>query len=141
MAEPFFRLDRDFDGVAKFLERNHYPVHWDSEEFRACDCVVVRVFDDKGTIGFFWGYWVLTPGIMMFHVCVDQSRRSKWFRPSILRQLYQIAFWLGADELCVSLAGIQLAPRIRPLLIIAGFREQIVEDDVLFTLNLWDFHG
>lgn len=139
MAEPFMRLDDDHEDVVKFLTRNNYPVTWTAEMFK--DCAVVRVFDDEGTIGFFWGYWVHQHGIMMFHVCVDQHRRVKWFRPSILSQLYQIAFWLGADELCVSLKDIAQAPRIRPLLKLAGFREQIVDegDDVLFILNLWEF--
>lgn len=139
MPEPFYRLEEDPTTVAEFLSRNNYPVRWTPEMFD--ECAVVRVFDDRGTVGYFWGYWHLRAGIMMFHVCVDQTRRAKWFRPSVLRQLYQMAFWLGADELCVSLDGIEKAPRIRPLLLLAGFREIDDEGDVLFTLNLWDFHG
>jgi hypothetical protein len=139
VPDPFLRIDHDHDDIVNFCSRNNHPIPWTPEMLK--DCVVVRAFDDEGTIGFFLGHWYLEPGLMYLHVCIDEGRRARWFRPSVLKQLYQLAFSLGADELLVSLKDIPLAPRIRPLLLIAGFREQIVDegDDVLFILNLWEF--
>jgi len=102
--------------------------------------LVVRVFDDLGTIGYFWGHWI-DNGCMAIHACVDRLRHRDWLTKDVVRQLRQIAFWLGADELFTSIRDdVPKAPKVRLLLRRLGFVEDPGRygEDHGFTLNLWE---
>jgi hypothetical protein len=75
VPDPFLRIDHDHDDIVNFCSRNNHPIPWTPEMLK--DCVVVRAFDDEGTIGFFLGHWYLEPGLMYLHVCIDEGRRGE----------------------------------------------------------------
>lgn len=127
MTQPKCRIEPDHGAVIDHLILHHYPVPWN--EAMLAECAVVRVYDDAGTVGYFWGHWV-SRGTMSFHVCAD---RPVWVRS--LPELYQIAFWLGADFLVASLDGHPSPERVRSLLLWQGFTE---EPALFFTKSLLD---
>lgn len=126
---PRCRVEPDHLALLSYLQANNYPVQWTPDML--VDCIVVRIFDDTGTIGYCWGHW-LFPRTLAFHVC---AARPRWVRA--LPELFQIAFWLGADDLVASLDGHSQPSRLRSLLLRAGFMEEPVS---FFTKSLLDEH-
>lgn len=137
MSDPRCRIEHRKDVLVQFLKDNRYPIEWTEEMFS--DALAVKVFDDVGTIGYFWGQWLDT-GCLGIHVCVDQDRYRDWYRSDILHQLKQIGFWLGADELFTSIRDdVPKARKVRLMLRRVGFTADPGRfgEDHGYTCNLW----
>jgi len=125
-SSPLCRVEYRRDEVVEFLKRYQYPIEWTVPMFK--DALIVRVFDPAGTIGYFWGTWA-SHGTMALHACVSSERSGAWLNRRTLDQLFQICFWLGADEVVTSLSQIPSRDRMRPLLLRLGFVEEAGDDD------------
>jgi len=135
-TNPRLRVEYDRATVVEFLKANEYPVEWTEEMLSST--LMVRAFDDEGTVAYFWGHWIET-GVMVFHVCVAKGRYGICFRRSVIRELEQIAFWVGADILLTAVDDMPHASRVRLLLIRQGFEEEPDQFDKKFVYakNLW----
>lgn len=131
------RIETDPLAIFRFLQLNGYPRFWSPEQFQD-GVLAVRVMDlAQNTLGYIWGRWVET-GRFGFHVCAAKGTSLPFLGSDLLSQLYQMGFWIGADEIVTNVDGHPDQRAIHRLLRRAGFAPVPRTDGGSdYALNLW----
>jgi len=127
-----YRIEVNRASVIDYLREHKYPIEWTEQMLG--QTLMVRLFDDEGTVGYVWGVWI-DEGVLAIHACVGR-RYGVWLR-SIARDLEKIAFWLGADDLVIGTEGVPHARLLARLAKQQGYEESELEGQQIFIKNLW----
>lgn len=94
------RIELGSSDLLSYLDEIGYPhTAWIEDKWMIGECIIARVSDQYGTVGFIWAHWV-SPGVMTAHVATMHGAKIQWHQ--LMDDLDTITYFFGADEVVLS---------------------------------------